>query len=560
MHDDTNEFRPAVPALRFPTPRTRKIVSARYHSVTPKFMQPSWRHMHASARQGSARPSKGSARSGAISPGGSLSSNRHGASSLGMGIGGAGSSVAANVAAGRNSKMKHRYQPTVEEVAKALDERPYLVAQVVALRDDPTIDRAQRMAEIGKIVRECEAPVANELERLQANFVASAERKAGRRAAMRAFTAYHKEHVEPVARQKGAALPDVAEHSGWAEHGGAELAEMASYVDLIDARYLLMLHEHGGCLPCWGAIPETVRINSSNLWRLYGWEARGCLGVLVLSHAWLDKAHPDANGETLARLAPVLQCMLSLCGGGGFTVGVMIDYSSIPQPTRTHAELSRFKLALRALAMWYAHPFVPVLFADGPLPTGAAYDNNTRSFEERGWCEYELRLGQLCKSRTCLWSLAALVPSKLAEVDDARRRFDLMRSQMLASAAPPLAPSSFTMMMRRKVKDGRLSFSAKEDLAVVLDGYHSGFVRIFEAYSKCDPSAMHNAFAGHGWDEEGARSVAAALEYAGQKCKLHPALRPIRLNLEGNHFGEKGQRLIIQATKFAKVFGGGLRF
>ena len=47
-----------------------------------------------------------------------------------------------------------------------------------------------------------------------------------------------------------------------------------------------------------------------------------------------------------------------------------------------------------------------------------------------------------------------------------------------------------------------------------------------------------------------------ALEYAAQKCKLLPTVRPFVLNAEGNHFGETGERLIKLAIKFSKVFAG----
>ena len=245
--------------------------------------------------------------------------------------------------------------------------------------------------------------------------------------------------------------------------------------------------------------------------------------------------------------------MLLHCGGEQFTVGVLIDYGSLPQPSRTHAELTRFKLGMRALTTWFAHPHVPVLLVSGPLPEGE-YEN-VRPFEERGWIEYERRLAYLCKNRSCLWDLSGLHPTQLLQVDE-RRRFDVMRSQIMCKADAPLAPPSFTVMMQKKIKDGRLSFSAKGDLKVVLDLYHAGFIRIFEVYQKCDPSALLGSYAGHAWEEEQGRQLAAALEFAAQKCKLLPTARPIVVNAEGNHFGETGRRLIQQAVKFAKLFAG----
>ena len=532
-----------IPTLTFPTPRSRKIVSARYASVQPKLYQPSWRQLQDSARKGvgdSARSvgtvgGPGSTRSLACGP-----------------VGGGGSSVAANVAAGRNGRLKQRYQPTVEDISRALRDRPYLVAQICAIRDDPTLDKAGRMSQIGKVVQECEAPVAvSDLDRVQANFAPSRERMNGRRAA---HSVYSKEAKAALAKA-GTGIADLEPGAVWREHGGDELGQMLQYLDLVDARYLLALHDHGGNLPCWGALPDTARINRANMWRLFGWEARGCLGVLVVSYPWLDYDHPDPEGEILARLVPVLRTMLPLCGGDAYTVGVLIDYASLPQPTRTHAELTKFRLGLRALPMWLAHPYVPVLLVSGALPSGAEY-KNTRKVEERGWCDFERRVASLSKSAPCLWEASKIHPSQLAEQPDERRRFDLMRSQMITRSHPPLAPASFSMMLQKKTKDGRLSFSNKNDAKLALDLYHAGFVKIFEVYQRCDPGGVLNAYAGHGWEEEEARQLAAALEYAAQKCKLQQTSRPIVVNLEGNAFGKVGERLIENAVRFGKIFAG----
>ena len=79
-------------------------------------------------------------------------------------------------------------------------------------------------------------------------------------------------------------------------------------------------------------------------------------------------------------------------------------------------------------------------------------------------------------------------------------------------------------------------------------------MRIWEHYHKFDSSCLHTAYVGHGWEEAEARTLAAALEYAAQRCKLLPTARPLVLNLEGNHFGEMGRRLVKQAVQFGKVF------
>ena len=104
-------------------------------------------------------------------------------------------------------------------------------------------------------------------------------------------------------------------------------------------------------------------------------------------------------------------------------------------------------------------------------------------------------------------------------------------------------------------RQAKLSFSSKDDLKLALEVYHAGFVRLFETYQRCEPSGIIS-FAGNGWEEEQARQLAAALEFAAQKCKMLPTSRPLALILDGNHFGETGQRLIKQALKFSKIFAG----
>ena len=470
--------------------------------------------------------------------------------------GGHGTSVAANVAAGRNTKVKQRFQPTVDDISRALRDRPYLLAQICAVRDDATLDKGQRLTEIGKIISECEAPIpVSDFDRMQSEYKPSKERMAGRRTAAGSYSAY----LKATGLNKPTPAPTEPASPLFQEHGGEELGMMLQYVDLIDARYLIMLHEANGNLPCWGAIPASAKINKANMWRLTGWQARGCLGVVALSYPWLDLAHPDANGETLARIVPVLRCMLPLCGGDQFTIGVLIDYASLPQPTRTHAELTRFKLGMRALTMWYAHPYVPVLLVTGDLPQDEGYTNCTRKVEERGWCDYERRLACLCKSRSCLWGVVGLVPMELAKLDDDRRRFDLIRSQLMAAAKPdpPLSPSSFAIMMQKKVKDGRLSFSNKADQKTVIDMYAAGFIKIFEVYQRLDPvHGVLSTYSGHRWEEEQARQLAACLEFAAQKCKLQATSGPVAIDCQGNAFNDHSRRLVKQAIQFGKIFAG----
>ena len=169
----------------------------------------------------------------------------------------------------------------------------------------------------------------------------------------------------------------------WASFGG-EVNErtMLEDVDLVDARYLVSLHEHAGVVPRWQDLPACARINRSNVWRLWGWERQFSLGIVVLSYPWLDFDHPDKLGEQLARVVPILNVMLNFCGGEEFTVGVLWDYCSLPQPKRTPAEDARFSSGIRSLMQWFAHPYTHVLLMTGSLPTGGSY-TNIRPYDAR---------------------------------------------------------------------------------------------------------------------------------------------------------------------------------
>ena len=129
--------------------------------------------------------------------------------------------------------------------------------------------------------------------------------------------------------------------------------------------------------------------------------------------------------------SPILRAMLAVCGGDDFTIGVLWDYASLPQPSRSPSEHARFVEALRSLTTWcadcfeiapacfeiapacsegsarsrrrlgplttaprparrYAHPFTHVLLMTAPLsstaPSGAEHDNVEREYGARGWC------------------------------------------------------------------------------------------------------------------------------------------------------------------------------
>ena len=89
---------------------------------------------------------------------------------------------------------------------------------------------------------------------------------------------------------------------GWDTRGGNMVEPLLEHVDLIDAGYLISLAEIGAAVPSWADVPESARINRSNMWRLRCWDEPSSLPVLVVSCPKLDKEHPDKHGAMLRRM------------------------------------------------------------------------------------------------------------------------------------------------------------------------------------------------------------------------------------------------------------------
>jgi len=469
------------------------------------------------------------------------------------------SSVASNVTSARLDRSAVRVSsamPSLEEIAKAITERPHLTAQIVAIRDDATLDKQRRMWEIAKIIREADAPPpeATPLEIAQAKFIPTHEQKAGRRTAT-------VEHNARVKANEGKRVYMPPAQSSWVAWGGESIDSMLDNVDLIDGRYLVSLHRHGGNLPRWQNVPDSAKITRSTVWRLYGWEMKMSLPILVLSYPWLDETHPDRQGETLAKVAEVLEYMLPCAGGDAFTVGVLWDYASLPQPMgeggiRNGAELARFRGGLRSLMTWYAHPYTHTLLVNTPLPTGAEYGNK-RPYAQRGWCEIERRAANIAKSVTCLWDLSGFKPEQLEKFTGVRK-FEVMRNQLVLGPGvrdPPLSPPVVEAELRRRVGIGEIAFADERDIDLVVEMYQRGFVTVYETYNRLDPQGCLGAYAGLAWTEAEARMLAGALAYAAEKCKFHKDLGPTRLSLGGNFFEDGGRKAIQQAVQFSKCFG-----
>ena len=299
-----------------------------------------------------------------------------------------------------------------------------------------------------------------------------------------------------------------------------------------DARYLVALARHGGVFPRQQELPDCARLGPDQSWLLHHWShaARFSLPVLVLSYPWLDRGHPDPTGSLLQAIAPVLTAMLDGCGPV-LTIGVMIDYCSLPQHPRCDADDGLFERGLLDMHRWYAHPFTHVLLVTTPIPKGAF--SNRRDYLQRGWCLFELLTSQLVKNGGLLWDF-----SRYKEATD----YDGCCAQMRAGRKPPLDPNGAEAQMRAGLAAGSLSFSYASDSQVVIDMYRRGFIAAFDGYralrnlSPEEDTSIY--FAGLGWTDRDAERLAASLAFVSDTCEM--ATGEVEIHVQQNCFTSVG--------------------
>ena len=318
----------------------------------------------------------------------------------------------------------------------------------------------------------------------------------------------------------------------WHGLGGAVIESLLDHTALVDIAFLVSLARHGGVLPRRQELPPAARITSEGVWRLQCWERGFSLPVLVLSYPWNDAFHPDRLGETLRELLPVFEAMLDEARRWHplGTVGVMVDYSSLPQEPRTEAEQQQFERGLGEMHRWYVHPATHVLVVATPLPTGASY-GNTRPYLARGWCYLEMRMAALVKRRNLLWDLRNLAEA----VDEGGgSEYRTLKEGMNAGRLPPMSPDRVAAEMRRSVADGTLAFSHAADEAVVLGMYRRGFEEAFRAADKADGEIYYNKLE---WGDAEAELLAEAFEY----MQAHDCIPAAKMLLGQNDFSEQGK-------------------
>lgn len=159
-------------------------------------------------------------------------------------------------------------------------------------------------------------------------------------------------------------------------------------------------------------------------------------GVLAISYCWKGKDHPDPDGGLLKMLAPMLAWYMCERArkfpSRNPDFGVFADYWSLYQGERTPEQQECFGRALGSMSLWYAHAGSTVLRLS-KQPKSWPKEQN-RSYDERGWCAFELVCSVLVKHWAGSLDCAAFSTSRDAPGGFASKSFDLVVSTLLEGA------------------------------------------------------------------------------------------------------------------------------
>ena len=238
------------------------------------------------------------------------------------------------------------------------------------------------------------------------------------------------------------------------------------------------------------------------------------------------------------------------------TVGVMLDFGSLPQHgndglVRTVDEERAFKLGLNEMHKWYSHPYTHVLMCTTPLPTDQEY-SNTKSYHQRGWCYYEMRMSSLVKHRTLLWDLTKF-QEQYAGMGLPEDDYFVLSRKMAGKRPVPMSPDDVGKELRERSKrtdDQMLSFSYSNDLEPVIDLYRRGFVHAIESFPAMAPTDSQINFQGLGWDDGDEATLTNAWTYA---VKHGNPMQTVKVNLARNRFSKPA------AQRLTLIFKGKIR-
>jgi len=373
--------------------------------------------------------------------------------------------------------------------------------------------------------------------------------------------------VSPENRKKAALLSNKKEELAvWRSHGGGdlELVLASNAIALIDARWIVKHAEAGGVLKHRQALPKEAFLSLTDL--IEAGYPNGGLPILVLSHPWLTKHHPDPDGDNLRQVARALKALLNDYKVKRY--GVFWDYLSLhqhPDPTkgvmRTKAENALFKQGLGCLGTLYSHQRTTMLrlttfprtYKKKDQPEGA----NVSDYFDRGWCFSESAWSSLTKG--CANSLDI---GRMREGKEYDRPYALIAECATGGSGrrpPLLAPSQFAAELETK------SFTnGKQDRPLLIAQYEAVFNEQFGkatwlkyrglcwgdaeaaqlaevissgAAPQLESLYMHYNSIG----DEGCKALAAAIGKGGCAPRLK------LLDLQRNQIGDEGLRALAAA-------------
>lgn len=299
----------------------------------------------------------------------------------------------------------------------------------------------------------------------------------------------------------------------------------------------------GGVLPREQDILASAKIGKEQLWRLR-W--RACdWSTLIISYPWADACHPDRFGELLKTMLPIFRIMLDTAqfelasfgfGSAHNAIGVMLDYTYLPQrPRAGPAEQSKFDSGIRTLNRWYSHPYTNVLLATAPL-TDSRY-SSTRPYDQRGWCDFEMKASSLVKDSQCLWDLSSFQGGV---------HISHLRGTMRWGRQPPLNPDAFEQQLRARLTAGSLAFTyPKQDADLAVRLYRDGFTQQFSNIADFSPGEPVIYYDDLDWGDDEAETLAASLTY----MVTHQCCPPVPILLEGNAFSAASKQMLLEASR-----------
>eukprot|EP00966_Prymnesium_polylepis_P009769 225431-Prymnesium_polylepis.1 len=161
------------------------------------------------------------------------------------------------------------------------------------------------------------------------------------------------------------------------------------------------------------------------------------------------------------------------------------------------------------MAGFYVHPYTHVLSARTPIP-GGDYEN-TRPYDKRGWCLFELLTASVIKGGMCLWDLSL-------HKEGAAISFKECESTLRFTRPLLTDPEQMARQLREGVASGALGFTSGADADVVIGLYEQTFARAFNTYRQFRMDGCID-YRGLGWGTKEVPTLVAALKYAEAHCR-----------------------------------------